>query len=162
MSRSNDTITVLFVCSGNICRSPMAEAVFAQLVDQAGLADRFEVASAGTGDWHAGEPPHPGTQEALRRHTVPPIPGKRAQQVTPSMLARADYIVALDAGHVDELRAYPAQVDGKVSRLLDHAPGLPLRDVPDPYYTGQYEETYELVLAGSQGLLAHIRKQEGL
>lgn len=162
MSHSNDKIAVLFVCTGNICRSPMAEAVFAQLVDRAGLADRFEVASAGTGDWHAGEPPHPGTQEALRRHAVPPIPGKRAQQLTPSLLARADYIVALDAEHVDDLRAYPAQVDGKVSRLLDYAPDLPLRDVPDPYYTGRYEETYELVLAGSRGLLEHIRKQEGL
>lgn len=159
---TQDRITVLFVCSGNICRSPMAEAVFARLVDRAGLTDRFEIASAGTGDWHVGESPHHGTLGALRRHSVPPIAGKRAQTITPALLARADYLIAMDAGHVHELRAFGRHTDGKVSRLLDYAPGVAARDVPDPYYSGAYEEVYQLVEAGARGLLDHIRREKRL
>jgi protein-tyrosine phosphatase len=140
----------------------MAEAVFAQLVEQAGLADRFEIASAGMGDWHAGEPPHRGTLDMLRRHEVPALAGKRAQTVDRDMLARADYIIAMDDGHVRELRAYQKQTDGKIARLLDYAPDVRTRDVPDPYYSGAYEEVYELVLPGSRGLLEHIRQEQGL
>lgn len=163
MSRTKtDKISIIFVCSGNICRSPMAEAVFKQLVAEAGLADRFAIASAGIGDWHAGEPPQRGTREVLQRHNVPLIANKRAQIVTPAMLARADYIIVMDEGHIDALRAYDEHVDGKVSRLLDHVPDLPTRDVPDPYYNGRYEEVYRLVLPGSQALLAHIRQREGI
>lgn len=140
----------------------MAEAVFAQLVDQARLADRFEIASAGLGDWHVGESPHRGTLAVLRQHNVPTITGKRAQIVDAEMLARADYIIAMDEGHDRELRAYWKQADGKVSRLLDYAPGASIRDVPDPYYSGRYEEVYQLVLPASQGLLEYIRREEGL
>ena len=159
---SNRRINVVFVCSGNICRSPMAEAVFAQLVDQAGLADRFEISSAGTGDWHVGESPHPGTQEALRRHGVPLVHGKRARRVDAALLAGADYIIAMDEGHVIDLREYGPHADGKVSRLLDYAPDRPLRDVPDPYYTGKYEEVYQLVNAAARGLLEHIQQDKSL
>ena len=155
-------IHVLFVCSGNICRSPMAEAVFAHRVAQAGLTERFEIASAGTGDWHVGEPPHPGTRDALRRHAVPAISGKRAQRVSPVLLARADYVIAMDDSHVLDLREYGRAADGNVSRLLDYAPGQPVRNVPDPYYSGRYEEVYHLVEAGARGLLEHIRQKEGL
>jgi len=159
---ANNKIRVLFVCSGNICRSPMAEAVFAQRIDQAGLSDRFEIASAGTGDWHTGEPPHRGTLDILRRHDVTPIAGKRAQTVNSAMLARADYIIAMDAEHVDDLRAFANHTQGKVSRLLDFAPEATTRDVPDPYYSGKFEEVYQLVSAGSRGLLEHIRREEDL
>ncbi len=131
-------------------------------MDEAGLSDRFEIASAGTGDWHLGEPPHHGTLAALRRHDVPPIGGKRAQVVTPAMLAQVDYIVGMDAGHVGELSAFGSHVDGKVSRLLDFAPGSGARDVPDPYYSGRYEEVYQLVVVGARGLLEHIRQRERL
>ncbi len=159
---ANDKIRVLFVCSGNICRSPMAEAVFAQRVDRAGLAERFEIASAGTGDWHVGESPHHGTLAVLRRHGVPPIAGKRAQAIDQAMLARADYIIAMDEGHVRDLRAFGYRTGGKVSRLLDYAPDAPTSDVPDPYYSGEYEGVYELVLAGTRGLLDYVRQNEGL
>jgi len=160
--KRNRRINVLFVCTGNICRSPMAEAVFAHLASQAGLADRFEVASAGTGDWHVGESPHAGTLDVLRWHDIPTIPGKRAQTIHASMLTRADYIIALDDGHVGDLSEYGKPADGKVSRLLDYAPDAPTRNVPDPYYTGQYEEVYRLVTAGVRGLLEHIRQREGI
>jgi protein-tyrosine phosphatase len=158
----NKKINVLFVCSGNICRSPMAEAVFAHLVDRAGLPDRFEIASAGTGDWHAGEPPHRGTLDALRRHDIPAVAGKRAQTIDRAMLSRADYIVAMDDDHVYELSAFGASAHGKVSRLLDYAPQAPARNVPDPYYSGRYEEVYQLVTVGAQGLLDYLRRKENL
>jgi len=159
LAMPNAKIRVLFVCTGNICRSPMAEAVFAQLVAEAGLADRFELASAGTGDWHIGEAPHRGTLDALRRHNVPLLPGRRAQAVNPALLTQADYIIALDEGHVEDLRAFARYADGKVARLLDYAPDVSMRDMPDPYYSGKFEEVYQLTVAGARGLLAHIREQ---
>jgi protein-tyrosine phosphatase len=159
---SHTKIKVVFICSGNICRSPMAEAVFAHLVQQAGLADRFEISSAGTGDWHLGESPHPGTLDALRRHHVPAITGKRAQAIDRETLESADYVIALDAGHVRELRYYSDSVDGKLSRLLDYAPDVATRDVLDPYYNGRYEEVYQLVRVGVKGLLEHIRQEKNL
>ncbi len=155
---TQDKISVLFVCTGNICRSPMAEAVFKHLVDEAGLSDRFEIASAGTGDWHVGETPHAGTLRALKHHDIPLIPGKRAQTVRPAMLERADYLIALDSGHVDELNAVGAS-DGKATRLLDFTPDAPTRDMPDPYYTGDFEEVYRLTLTASRRLLEHIRER---
>ena len=155
-------INVLFVCTGNICRSPMAEAVFAHLVGQAGLSDRFAISSAGTGDWHVGESPHRGTLDALKRHAISPVAGKRAQVVSPAMLARADYVVALDSSHIDDLSSFGIPGDSKVSRLLDYAPDEPIRDMPDPYYTGGFEEAYQLTLAGARGLLDHIRTTERL
>jgi protein-tyrosine phosphatase len=88
-------VNVLFVCLGNICRSPMAEAVFRDLVKQAGLAGRFEITSAGIGDWHAGEPPHRGTRETLKRHDIE-SGGLMAKCVSQPMLDRADYVVAMD------------------------------------------------------------------
>ena len=135
----------------------MAEAVFQHMVDAAGLSDRVAIASAGTGDWHVGEPPHRGTLDALHRHTIPVIPGKRAQVITPTLLTQADYIIALDSSHVAELQSYGMGVDGKVSRLLDYAPDAPIREMLDPYYTGRFEEVYQLTEAGARGLLEHIR-----
>lgn len=155
-------INIVFICSGNICRSPMAEAVFKQMVEQAGLADRFEIASAGIGDWHLGEPPHPGTLDALHRHAVQAVAGKRAQVVNAPMLARADYLIAMDEGHARELQSFAGATDGKVSRLLDYAPQVVQRNVPDPYYSERYEEVYSLVEAGSRGLLEHILRKERL
>ena len=148
---------VLFVCLGNICRSPMAEAMFRDLVKKEGLAGRFEIGSAGMGDWHAGEPPHPGTREALKRHGIGPD-GLVAKAVSQAMLDRADYVVAMDDDNLADLRSW--RIDRrKVSRLLDYAPEVETRDVPDPYYDGRFELVYQLVSRGSQGLLEQIRKQ---
>lgn len=152
------TIRVLFVCLGNICRSPMAEAVFRHLVKEAGLSDQIDVESAGTGNWHAGERPHAGTLGVLNRNQVA-VGGKRARQISRSDLTSFDYIVAMDEENQNDIEALFHQ---RVPRLMEFAPpGMPL-DVPDPYYTGRFDLVYDLVTEGSKGLLAHIRQKESL
>jgi len=154
-------IDVLFICLGNICRSPMAEAVMHRLVADAGLADHIRVDSVGVGAWHVGQPPHPGTQAILRRHQLPYA--GRARQITPDDVSQADYLIAMDAQNVADVRSMlPAQADQKVHRLLEFGPMGGPRDVPDPYYTGEFDVVYELVDAGCRGLLAHIRAKHGL
>lgn len=144
-----EPIRVLMVCLGNICRSPMAEAVFRQHVAEAGLQDRIEVASAGTGRWHVGEPPHSGTQRVLREHGLE-LPGKRARHVSDFDLDLIPYVVAMDRDNLRDLGE-------RGVLLLDEAdPALEARDVPDPYYGGGFDEVYELVDAGCRGLLARI------
>jgi protein-tyrosine phosphatase len=150
-------VNVLFVCLGNICRSPMAEAVFRDLVRKEGLAGRFEIASAGIGDWHAGEPPHRGTRETLKRHGIQPD-GLTAKRVSQAMLDRADYVVAMDDENLADLRSWRIERQ-KVSRILDYAPDVEVRDVPDPYFDGRFELVYQLVSKGSAGLLQQIRDQ---
>ena len=135
----------------------MAEAVFRDLVAKEGLAEHFEIASAGTGDWHVGQPPHRGTRETLKRHGIEPN-GLTAKHVSQTMLDRADYVVAMDDENVSDLRAW--RLDRKkVSRILDYAAGLDAHDVPDPYYDGRFELVYQLVSLGAAGLLQKIRGQ---
>ena len=142
---------------GNICRSPMAEAVFRNLVEKEGVADHFEITSAGTGDWHVGQPAHRGTRETLKRHGIEPN-GLIAKQVSQTMLDRADYIVAMDDENVTDLRSWGVD-RRKVSRILDYVLESSLRDVPDPYYDGRFELVYQLVSQGAAGLLHKIREQ---
>ncbi len=121
-------IRILFVCLGNICRSPMAEAVFQQRVNEAGLADEFEIDSAGTGGWHVGDPAHRGTLAVLRRNGIPY--NGRARQVQPADLQRYDYLIAMDAENVADLRRMDrgGALDGKLHQLLAFAPRrLPAR-----------------------------------
>ncbi len=135
----------------------MAEAVFRHQVEQAGASARFTINSAGTGEWHVGELPHRGTRDALQRHGISPN-GLVAKHVTQAMLDRADYVVAMDAENMSDLRSW--RIDRtKLSRLLDYAPEAETRDVPDPYYDGRFELVYQLVNQGAQGLLQHIRRQ---
>ncbi len=153
------TINVLFVCLGNICRSPMAEGVFQKMVDEAGLREQILVDSAGTGSWHVGEQAHRETLKVLRQHGV--AYNGRARQIRPADLSPDTYIIALDASNLQDLQRYAGK-HPKLFRLLDFAANTHERDVPDPYYTGNFEYVYQLVEDGCRGLLAAIRKQEEL
>lgn len=154
-------ISVLFVCLGNICRSPMAEAVFRQMVREAGLEKRIHIDSAGIGGWHAGELPHRGTRKILNTYGIS-HEGIRARQISREDLERFDIIVAMDSDNMSALRRMARQTSAELYLLTDFIPDTDLSDVPDPYYTGNFEEVYELVIAGCRGLLQRIRLREGL
>jgi len=140
----------------------MAEGVFRHLVQQAGLAHRFEIQSGGTGSWHVGEPPHRGTRREMGVRGID-LAGKRARQVSCRNLEDSDYVIAMDQSNRNTLRRYdcPVRLDGKLHLLLDFAEDVGVQDVPDPYYEGNFDRVYDLVEAGCRGLLDHIREEEG-
>ncbi len=148
---------VLFVCLGNICRSPLAEGLFRELLRKAGLSDRVEVDSAGTADYHQGAPPHPGIRRLAQEKGFS-LDGQRARRLTLQDLEEADLIVAMDRSNREEVFALNPQVEPKVRLLLEFADTREL-DVHDPYYTGDFTRTYRQVEAGCRGLLTHIRRQ---
>lgn len=156
------TYRVCFVCTGNICRSPMAESVFRARTAEAGLDGLVEVDSAGTGGWHEGDPADPRTVSVLEEHGYDS--SHTARQFQPSWFARLDLVIALDSGHLRALRRLaPSPEDAAKVRLLrsyDPAAGDDL-DVPDPYYGGRdgFEECLAMVEAASTGLLAAVREQ---
>ena len=153
-------IGVLFVCMGNICRSPLAEGVFRNLVERAGIADRFRIESAGIGDWHAGELPDSRTRAVAQRRGLKLT--SRARQVVAADLDRFDLVVAMDADNVrglTRLRAHaPARTE--VRRLLEFDAEADTLDVPDPYYGGDdgFERVHDMIERACAGLLRHIRE----
>ena len=153
-------INVLFVCLGNICRSPMAEAVFQKMVDEAGLSDRIQVDSAGTGAWHIGEPAHRGTRRILAKHGIR-YRGKARQVTTADLDHPNSYILAMDDNNLAHLaRAFGGHP--KLYRLLDFAQDSNETNIPDPYYNNNFDYVFELVGDGCRGLLAMIRAEQGL
>lgn len=141
----------------------MAEAVFAHLVEEAGLEDQITCDSAGTGDWHTGEPAHPGTLRILRRHGIEYEGAARPLDATD--FKRFNYIVAMDDDHLHDVTYFNRRHGNgavKIARLMDFAPHAPEREVPDPYYTGEFDRVYSLVLEGARGLLAQIRRDHNL
>lgn len=150
---------VLFVCLGNICRSPTAHGVFESLVARAGLASQVEVRSGGTVGHHAGDPPDERSQAHARARGYD-LSHLRAHQVTAHDLADADLVLAMDRSNLANLERLAAVADRpKIKLFLDFAPAQPRREVPDPYYGGPagFEEVLDLVEAASHGLLAHLR-----
>ena len=135
----------------------MAEAVFAKLVDDAGLSSVFEIASVATTAWEVGERPHPGTQLVLRNNKIPLSPGKRSVQITAKDYQYYDYILAMDGENLRHMHH-----SNRVRRLLEFGPpGSPI-DVPDPYYTGDFDYTFSLVEYSCRNLLNHIRVNENI
>ncbi len=154
-------ISVLFVCTGNICRSPTAEGVFHALVDEAGLAERITADSAGTIAYHAGEPPDPRSQETALERGID-LSRQRARQVTDADFTDFDFLVALDSSHLSRLTELcPEGEHHRLRMLMEFAPNAGARDVPDPYDggLGGFDRVFGLIEAGAAGLLAKIRKQ---
>lgn len=151
-----DRRSVLFVCLGNICRSPLAEAALRLEAERTGVT--LEVDSAGTGGWHVGEPPDRRARAVARRHGVD-IDPYRARQVRAEDFHRFDHIVALDRDNLRTLEALcPAEARARLSLLLDHVPGREGEAVADPYYGPEsgFEITWAEVTAGARGLLRRI------
>lgn len=161
MENDKRKVRVLFVCLGNICRSPMAEAVFRHLVSEAGISERFAIDSAGTGNWHTGNPPHHGTRRILDQYGIS-YEGLKARQVAQDDFAQFDYIIAMDNQNERDLKALARQADVRIVKLLDLVPESQLKEVPDPYYTGNFEEVYGLVQQGCRALLELIRREKAL
>ncbi|GGB38952.1 protein-tyrosine-phosphatase [Roseibium aquae] len=143
--------SVLFVCLGNICRSPLAEGLFRHAVETAGLAACFEIASAGTGDWHIGDPPDPRSVDIARKYGLD-IGGQRARQVQTEDFHRFDLICAMDRTNLTTLQdRAPVSATAELRLFLRD----PLQDVPDPYFGGPdgFEHVYRMVAAGAFKLL---------
>ncbi|TDG09546.1 low molecular weight phosphotyrosine protein phosphatase [Paraburkholderia guartelaensis] len=154
-------VSVCFVCLGNICRSPTAEAVMLRLVDEAGLVGRVEIDSAGTGDWHIGEAPDERAQRAggQRGYELAPL---RARQIAAEDFRRFDLIVAMDDANVSALQVLcPASERDKIRLLMEFAPQAETRVVVDPYFGGDagFETVLDQCEAACAGLLAALRPQ---
>ena len=152
-------VRVLFVCLGNICRSPMAEGVFQHHVRAAGLETEIDSDSAGTGHWHIGNPPHPGTRAMLARNQIEYA--HQARLIAPADLDTFDYVLTMDDQNLrDVLALGPGQAI--VRPFLDYAPNNPVREVPDPYLVGGFEGVYDLLNEAAEGLLKAIREEHRL
>lgn len=158
-------IKVLFVCLGNICRSPMADGVFQQMVKEVGLADQIMVDSAGTSRYHIGDQAHSGTRKILKEHGVD-YRG-RARQMLADDLQLFDYVLVMDQSNLSNIQAMTISSDetADVALFLQYAHDdgkVNVLEVPDPYYDNRFEAVYDLVYKGSQALLAHIRETHSL
>jgi protein-tyrosine phosphatase len=147
LEQKSDVVSVLFVCMGNICRSPTAEAVFRRLIADEAADLVVEIDSAGTHDFHVGHPPDERAQAAARRR------GFEMKHLRARQLATEDF---------DALALAPARFRARVSLLLEYAPDLEVREVPDPYYGGEvgFEHVLDLVEAAARGLIAELRAQQ--
>ncbi|NBC48243.1 MAG: low molecular weight phosphotyrosine protein phosphatase [Gammaproteobacteria bacterium] len=144
------TTRILFVCLGNICRSPAAEGVFRN------LAPGFEIDSAGTGGWHIGEPPYAAMQQAARARGHD-LSGQRARQFHPSDFDAFDLIVAMDEANLNTIESMrPPGNDTPVRLFMDYAPEAGIDHVPDPYFTGDFDQALDLIEQAARGLRAKL------
>ena len=148
-------IRVAFCCHGNICRSTLAESVFTYKVNALGISDQFIIDSFATSREEIGNPPHWGTVNKLREEGTPLVP-HRAKQITLSDYDKFDYIIGMDAANIRNLnRMLKGDPEGKVYKFLSFAGSD--RDIADPWYTGNFDATYEDVLEGCDGFLKFLQ-----
>lgn len=152
-------IKILFICHGNICRSPMAEFVMKKMVEEAGVSHLFEIASAATSTEEIGNPVYPPARRKLAEHGIG-CEGKTARQITRGDYRHFDHIIAMDRNNLRNLRRVIGEdIDGKISLMMDYTdrPG----DVADPWYTGDFDATWRDVEEGCQGLLRQLLGKQG-
>ncbi len=148
---------ILFVCHGNICRSPMAEYVMKDLVEKAGMADQFEIASAATSTEELGNPVYPPARKKLAEHGIS-CQGHAARQLRQADFRQYDLLIGMDGANIRNMTRMSGGVSReKIHLLLDYA-GRPGQEVADPWYTGDFEATWQDVLAGCQGILTQLRE----
>lgn len=164
MRDASQHISVLFVCLGNICRSPMAEGVFRQVVADAGLSDRFRIDSAGTGSWHVGRPPDIRAQQALAVRGIDISP-QRARQFTRDDFKAFDLILAMDRSNYNRLHALAPDVyEPNIRLFMKYAPEMGACEIPDPFFGGPegFDYVLNLIEVASRGLLASVIKEESM
>ena len=146
---------ILFICHGNICRSPMAEFVMQDMVEKQGLSHWVEVASAATSTEELGNPVYPPARSKLREHDID-CSGKTARQLTRADYGRYDLIIGMEESNLRGMyRICGGDPDGKIRRLLDHAPRP--RDIADPWYSGDFEQTWEDICEGCRRILEELK-----
>jgi protein-tyrosine phosphatase len=153
---------LLFVCLGNICRSPMAEGMFRRVAEEEGVLDRFEIDSAGLGDWHVGQAPDSRAQAAALTRGID-ISDQCARQVTKEDFARFDLLIAMDGANYDELvELAPKSARHKIRRFLDYATHAGTKDVPDPFFGGRegFDHALDLIEQAARGLLVYVQGNE--
>ena len=161
MKEGCDVVKVLFVCMGNICRSPTAHGVFLDLVKKEGLDDRIHVDSAGTHAYHVNEPPDPRAREAALKRGVD-LQELRARKAIEQDFYEYDHILVMDESNYSHLESIaPEGHKHKLTLFLDYAPHLGVKEVPDPYYGGRngFERVLDLIEAASEGLLKDLKKR---
>ncbi|WP_160726028.1 low molecular weight protein-tyrosine-phosphatase [Bacillus sp. USDA818B3_A] len=153
-------INVLFVCLGNICRSPMAEAFFRRLVKKENLSNKIAVDSAATSSWQIGFPPHEGTLNILKKYNISSN-GLIGRKLRKEDFRKFDYIIGMDESNIKNIYRITGKSNHpKIIRLLDLTKYR--KDVPDPFFTGDFDETYRLVSSGCRALLNKIRWEQNL
>ena len=153
-------VKVLFVCLGNICRSPTAEGVFRKLVQEQGLADQIEIDSAGTHAYHVGAPPDARAQQAARQRDID-LSGLRGRQATARDIERFDYVLAMDReNHENLLDICPDGLEHKVRLFMEFAPARSEKEVPDPYFGGPagFDRVLDMIEEAAAGLLKNIHR----
>ena len=157
-------VKVMFICMGNICRSPTAHGVFRKLVEDEGYADNIYIESSGTHAYHVGEPPDSRAQQTAHERGIN-LSDLRGQRIKSSDFAEFDYLLPMDQDNYDILlSSSPKEHRDKIKMFLSFAPTLTSREVPDPYYGGPggFDQVFDMVEAGSRGLLDDIKEKYGL